>query len=148
MNVLEYYEFLSLTPPVRSRVEEVVSQIRALCQEDMSDIFISEYVQQDGSHIYGSVWTFSKTFVSEGLLLQAADSTRFDVVQVKGNVAQIVIEQRHFDWNAPAADSSRLTVEVRFRLTGLVGQMQATGRNCEVLRELVMKYLVNSFTLL
>jgi hypothetical protein len=140
MNFEKYFEDLSLTAPIRTRVEEVLGQIRAACPEEIVDILISEYVQQDGSHIHQSVWAFSKNLVSEGGLL-TGDSIRFDIVRLDRKVEQVTIDQRDFDWNAPARVQSRLTVDVRFQLMGLAAHMQASGPNCEVLRDIVKKYL-------
>lgn len=140
MNFEKYFEDLSLTAPIRARVEEVLSQIRAVCPEEIVDILISEYVQQDGSQIHQSVWAFSKNLISEGGLL-TGDSIRFDIVRLDRKVEQVIIDQRDFDWNAPAKVQSRLAVDVRFQLTGLVAHMQASGSNCEVLRDLIRKYL-------
>ena len=49
MNETAYYQVLSLTQPVRTRIESILAQIRAMCPEELKDIFVSDLVQQDGT---------------------------------------------------------------------------------------------------
>jgi len=139
MNETAYYQLLSLTQPVRTRIESILAQIRAMCPEELKDIFVSDLVQQDGTRIYQSLWTFSDSFASEAFL--APDGVvSFDLVRHRANVTRIEIEMKDFGWDSPPTELSRLTINVSFT-EGIRAHLQAAGLNCEMLRHVCVQYL-------
>jgi hypothetical protein len=139
MNETAYYQTLSLTQPLRTRIEEILAQIRAFCPEELKDIFVTDLVQQDGTRTYQSLWAFTDSLFMEAALAPEG-MVRFDVVRHRNSVRRIEIVMKDFDWSSPATEVSRLTIEVSLT-ERVVAHFQAAGPNCEMLRHICVQYL-------
>jgi hypothetical protein len=143
MNETAYYQILALTLPIRVRIEELLSQMRAFCPEEVKDFFVSDVVQQDGARSYLAIWAFSDSFIMEAPLTPEG-VVRFDLVRHRGNVGQLDVSMKDFQWNSPPSEVSRLTVRARFD-NELETNLQAAGPNCEQLKQVCVQYLQRGY---
>jgi hypothetical protein len=102
------------------------------------EVFLSEVVAEDGSRDYRSLWVLTPDWLME------ADFPEDGREELDGSAYQGLLHwalrATRYDFNN-ATSESRLQAELWF--TGeLFGEMNASGSNCDYLRELLSRYLV------
>ena len=60
-----YLEKINLPDPFRERVHKIVAFYSDICLEKIDDIYVSDYVKDDGQKVYESLWIFSKSYIME-----------------------------------------------------------------------------------
>jgi hypothetical protein len=111
-----------------------------IADEQATDLFVSEYVNDDGQRQFMGVCFFSDNFVYE-VEDFVSDTPKMWIAKLTNNIAFIGLHAKNYDFkNATLA--SRLILDsswlqgTTFGLTG-----KASGDNCTHLLEIVRKYL-------
>lgn len=60
---LEYLDAIGIKDLIRERVEEIHKFYSEICPEEIEDLFISEYIKEDGTRVYQDLRFYSKNFV-------------------------------------------------------------------------------------
>jgi len=82
---IEYLEDIGLTKSPLKRIEAIYEICKELISDDIIDIFVTEYLQDDGSREYESLWFFSdKCFIEAKQFLTTFN---FDISPTKNNIA-------------------------------------------------------------
>ena len=133
-----YLKALGMTDALRDRVEEILKFYVTACPEEIEDIFVSEYIQEDGTRVYENFWCFSKQYGMEAKDFAHRDN--FDSAPVGENVAHWEIAKQDYDFKE-AKEKSRMTLEVQFAGNMIKGLLKASKENCDQLRKVFLKYL-------
>lgn len=134
----EYLKALGMTEALRARVEEIVEFYATACPEEIEDIFVSEYIQEDGTRVYENFWCFSKQYAMEAKDFVNRDN--FDSAPVGANVAHWEITKQDYDFKK-AEEKSRMALDVQFAGSVVRGLLKASKENCDQLRNVFLKYL-------
>ncbi len=137
-DVTEYMESLDVPAPVRERTTILLRRYDAL-GVGRGRAFLSEASDEDGSRQYRSLWIFTPSAVMEAEL-RDEDTAEMDAVRLPGNLTRLVVRVRAFDFQ-PATAESRLSVDLWFS-DEILGQLEASGANCDRLATLLRDYVV------
>ena len=72
-----YLQSIELPKVLHKRVETICGFYNEACKEQIGDIFISDYIEQNGERKYGSLWLFSKKYTMEARDFASIDDFDF-----------------------------------------------------------------------
>jgi len=141
MKLNGYLERMGITTDIlKERVSLAYGVASQICPEEIEEIFVSDYIKDDGTREYESVWFFSKGYCIEAQNFITENS--IDIVPIKTNRLQIEIKDYDFK---KATEKSRLRVLILLGET-LEGEIKAAKENCDVLRDIIIKYFKTRLT--
>lgn len=136
-----YLTSIGIGEPITERIEEIYSfyeEILRKFDDEIEDIFISDYIKNDGSRTYDSLWFFSNKFLMESKLF--INNDEFDFYPIQKGFVWINIKKQNYDFKK-AVEQSRLLIE--YLAEGLIdGNLKASKENCDKLRDITNKYLI------
>lgn len=112
---------------------------REMLKEEILDIFVGDYIQQDNTRVYEEVVFFSDNFMFTTSLFSKQDN--LDIYKLKNlNIRHIGIEYQDYDFQT-ANEKSRLFFKIHLdSLTGM--ENRASRENCDKLYSIYSKYLI------
>lgn len=138
-----YLNSIDMSSTLIKRAADVFRFYAEICPEEITDIFVSEYVNEEGQREYENLWILSPNYVGEAH--NFLDKDDFDLTRIARNVNILRVRKEEYDFTA-ATHKSRLRLEFLFRIQGQLGAvkgaMKASGRNCDYLKAIVLKYIV------
>ena len=138
----EYLESTGMTKTALARAEEVISFYVDNCPEKIERVFITDYVTEEGSREFESLWLFSPSLLMEASNFLSQDD--FDFASVDTGITRLVTRKENYDFRQ-ADGKSRLNVEFSLG-TQISGQLKASGRNCDYLRDVLKQILLPKLT--
>lgn len=134
----QYLDLLAVTPPIRSRVQALYDLCSHLCPEELEEIFITEYVNSDGTREYEALNFLSARYIMEAKQFLNNDDVDLDVIG--GSVRYWRMKKWDYDWEEPS-DKSRMTLFVSL-LSGMGAELKASKENCTRLKKLLVDRVV------
>lgn len=136
----EYLQVIGATDPIITRVESVYNDYKNICPEEITGIFVSEYIEDSGERAYENLWFFSEKYCME--TKNFTQENNIDITPFKKAVHRIFLNRKDYDLNNANAQS-RMTLE--FSLTiGISGTIKASKENCDRLMNIVNKYIISN----
>jgi hypothetical protein len=120
---MPYINNLTLSRTLLNRIEEIYEFLKIFCPEEIESVFVTNYVNEDGSLQYDRIWFFSNSCCMEALQITKKD----------------------YDFDSPATPNSKLKLLVQYEGVEAVGQYKASGQNCDNLKEVYFKYFQQNF---
>lgn len=137
LEFLEYLKFIGITEILKKKILDIYEFYEHVCPEKIEDIFVTEYIKDDVSREYESVWFFSEKYCMEAKSFTTVDN--FDMCSLSKAVIYLCIEKKNYDFKKATAES-RLTLG--FQTSDLMGDIKATRENCDYLKDIFLKYFV------
>jgi hypothetical protein len=135
-----YMDQLGVPVPVRERVATLMRRYDHLGVR--GEAFLSEALDDEGLRQYRSLWLFTPEALMEAELPEE-EAAEMDAVRLPNHLMRWVVRVRDFELEK-AADDSRMAVDLWFS-NEIIGQMEASGANCERLAALMKTYVVPVF---
>lgn len=135
---IEYLESIGITNTLRERIETIHEFYQGICPDDITGIFIMDYVKEDGDREYESLWFFSEKYCMEAKQFVLRDD--FDITPIEGRVVYWKIRKTDYDFKK-AIEKARLSLQIRLD-TGVTGELRASGENCDYLKDIIVTYVV------
>ena len=135
---IKYLESIDITKTHRERVETIYKFYQEICPDEITGIFITDYIKEDGSREYENLWLFSEKCCMEAK--QFITKEDFDIIRIKKRVNIWNIQKHNYDFKK-ATDTSRLFLRVNFDFN-VDGELKAAKDNCDYLRKIILKYVV------
>lgn len=135
----KYLKDIGITEPLRKRIEDVHSHIQRIVPCKVKDIFITDYIKEDETHIYEHI-----DFYTDKFMITARDFIeRMDIGigPLKRGVIFMSFKTKDYDFEK-ASDSSRLNVLCVYNISHVRGVFKATGRNCDYLMKYISEYFL------
>ena len=125
----EFFNYLTSLPMPNTyvnRTTAVLDQIERLFIFETEDLFVTDYIKDDGERVFESLWLFNRDLAVEAKdFLNKED---FDLTPIKSTVGYLCVKSSGFDF-VKATNKSRLNISFYFR-GGISAQMRASGENC------------------
>ena len=135
---IKYLASISITKAVLEKIEKIYKFCEEICPDEITGIFITDYIKEDGSREYENLWFFSEKNCMEAKQFITKDD--FDITPIKKRVYYWTIQKQNYDFKK-ATKKSR--VHLKFDLdTGIVGVLKAAKENCDYLKEIILKYVI------
>ena len=138
---LEYLRRIGLTETLVQRVEDIYDLYARFCPEEISGIFVTDYVTKEGAREYENLWFFSNSYSMEA---QAFIRTyRMDLMSIGRRVQYVKITKENFDFVEATKDSR---INVQFTLAGaqFYGDLRASGNNCDYLMRVLSDHVMQN----
>ena len=135
---IKYLESIDVTKAHRKRVETIYKFYQEIYPDEITGIFITDYIKEDGSREYENLWFFSEKCCMEAKQFLPKDD--FDITPIKKRVFYWTIQKQDYDFKK-ATKKSRLYLKLGLG-TGIGGDFKAAKENCDHLKEIILKYVV------
>jgi hypothetical protein len=132
-----YLKGIGITELFFERSKKLFELFSSLIEEDIMDIFVSEYIDGEGKRNYEEILFFTKSRIIEARQFLTKDDYFFNCT-LNCPVSGFVILPTEYDF-VKATDKSKLNVNVYLR-TELIINMKASRENCDYLKEILKKY--------
>jgi hypothetical protein len=139
-----YLRDLGMGEALRTRALEFASAYERLINEPVEDAFVNDYVDEDGTRQYQSLWLASKSYVIEAKQWVSDNELQGDAASVRGGFLRVDVSRHAYEFTNTTAQS-RMKAEVTWSeagLGGLRGRFQSSGANCGKLYEFIRKYVM------
>jgi hypothetical protein len=133
----EYLKSIGLADPLKNRVAIILEDYKQICAQPINDIFISEFLKEDGTREYESLWLFSDDFMMEAKNFISADD--FDIAPLSKLISYYKINKKEYRFEKPT-DQSKLTIEFSTKHK-IRGTLKASKTNCFDLWKIYLKYI-------
>ncbi len=133
-----YLRELEASDVLKRRVEEVMDFYEKALLEKIDDIFISEYIKEDNTRVFQSLWLFNQNYCFEAKEFMEKDD--FDFCPIKNRIGYWKIQKTNYVIGS-ASEKSRQSIVFHLEMALRVnGELKASKKNCDFLTELFMKY--------
>ena len=134
---IKYLESIGITKAIRERIETIYEYYKEMCSDEITGIFITEYIKEDGSREYENLWFFSDKYCMEAKQFITTDN--FDITSIKKQISYWAIKKQDYDFKK-ATEKSRLSLSVAFN-ADITGTFKAAKENCDYLKEIIFEYI-------
>ncbi|MCL0066089.1 hypothetical protein M1N79_04350 [Dehalococcoidia bacterium] len=135
LEIDEYLRGIGITSEtLKSRVELARNLASQIFPEEIEEIFVSDYIKDDGSREHESVWFFSKSYCAEAPNFVSEHG--IDIVPIK--TKRLEVNLRDYDFTK-ATEKSRFQLLVLLE-EGLLADLKASKDNCNHLKHITIKY--------
>lgn len=135
----DYLETIGTTKTARARVQEILTFYERILPEEISDIFVTDFLNEDGVREFENLWMFSDSLVMEAKRFLTTDD--FDMLMLPESIPYWQLTKQAYDF-VQATDESRFTVTLQIsKSSGLMsmgGELKASRENCDFLRDLFL----------
>ena len=135
---IDYLKSIGITEILQKRIATIYEYFEKMCPEEITDIFVTDYIKDDASREYESLWFLSERYLMEAKRFVADDD--FDMLNFKEKVAYWNIKSQDYDFKK-ATEKSRLHIDVVF-LRGVSGVFKAARENCDYLMKIILKDII------
>lgn len=132
-----YLKGIGITELFLERSKKLFELFSSLIDEEIMDIFVSEYIDGEGKRNYEDILFFTKSKIIEARQFLTKDDYFFNCI-LSCPVSGFVILPTEYDF-VKATDKSKLNVQVYFR-TELLIKVNGSRENCDYLNEILKKY--------
>ena len=134
----QYLQTIGTSTVVRERIEGIHEFYKGICPEEITGIFVTDYIKADGVREFDSLWFFSRKYAMEAKQFLSEDD--FDIATFDKSIERMAIKKQDYDFKQ-ATEKSRLNVNV-YTASDLNGDLKASKENCDYLREVTLTYLL------
>jgi len=135
---VKYLESIGITKAFRKRIETIYGFYREICPDEITGIFITDYVKQDGEREYENLWFFSEKYVMEAKRFITEDD--FDITTIHKRIDYLTIKKQDYDFKE-ATEKSRLHLLFTPGIT-TSAEFKASKENCDYFKGIFLKYIV------
>lgn len=136
---ITYLAEIGITGPLLDKVKNAYDYYASFLKVQIDDIFVSEYINPDGSRTYENLWFFNDNYCFE--VKQFILSEDYDLDFYKDTIFSINIVKRDFDIiNGVYNDNSRMTLTFYLN-TVRAGVIKSSKSNCKKLSEITMNFI-------
>ncbi|MEL4305650.1 hypothetical protein [Methanococcoides sp. LMO-2] len=137
---IEYLEKIGIGDTLQKKINYIYDFYREVCNEEIKDIFINEYLTEDGERVYENLFLFSDTFIMEAKNIMKEDD--FDMTPLKNRITYWQIRKVEYDF-IESNEKSRMYLQVLFDKK-IEGAFKASKENCDALKNIIMTYIVTN----
>lgn len=135
---LDYLESIGMGTLFRERAKAAYEFFKEICPDEITGIFVTEYVDKEGTRHYQNLWFFSEGYTMEAKLFATDDD--FDITPMQGKIFYLRVRKQHYAIKK-ATEKSRLNCSVEL-VRGVSAQLKASKENCDHLWNILTRYLL------
>ncbi len=138
---VDYLNSIGVSKTAQKKVADVHKFYEMVTSEEITAIFVTDYVNEEGQREYENLWFFTNSLVMEAKQFLTADE--YDMVPLKGNIGRWEIKKQSYDFEQ-ATSASRLSLEFTLGegLTLAGATLRGSEVNCDYLRDIFIAYVI------
>ena len=109
-----------------------------MCPDEIVDIYVGDYIKEDGTREYETLVFFSDRFLVEANEFIIQD--KLMIVPIKNKIKIFRIEKKDYDF-IKATEQSRLSCEFIRVGAERAFEFRAARENCDNLKNIILKYI-------
>ena len=133
-----YLKSIGITATLVNKIESILSFYKDICSYKIEDIFVSEYLTEDGSRQYENLWLFSKKSAMEAKQFVSTDN--YDDTVFNKKIIRWDLSKTDYDFKN-ATEKSRAFLNVMIQ-DGVSGVFKASKENCDQLLMIFKKHIL------
>jgi len=133
----KYLKDVDIIGAIGEKVERIYDFYREICPDEITGIFITDYIKEDGERVYEHLWFFSEKYCMEAKQFIATDD--FDITPIKNRITYWELKKQDYDFKK-ATEKSRVYLEFKMN-TRVAGELKASKENCDYLRDIILGYI-------
>ena len=133
---IAYLKDIGMAEPLIERVSAIYDFYTKVLEVDIEHILVTDTISEDNTRSFDSVWFFTAMHCLEAHRFVHEDSFDFSLTP------------RFVYWRAEKTsyDFEKATTESRMKLTisseTITGELRASGKNCDYLRDVLLKWIL------
>ena len=136
----KYLKDVDIIGAIGEKVERIYDFYREICPDEITGIFITDYIKEDGERVYEHLWFFSEKYCMEAKQFITTDD--FDITPIKNRIIRWVLKKQDYDFKK-ATEKSRL--HLKFKMDTMIDcALKASKGNCDYLRAIILEYIVSN----
>lgn len=134
---ITYLKSIGISEALRKRIETILEFYQEICLDEITGIFVTDYVKKDGEREYENLWFFSEKYCMEAKLFVTKED--FDITPLQKHIVYWSVQKQDYDFKIATA---RSRLHLNFKLdTTIEGELKASKENCDYLRDIILKYI-------
>ena len=135
-----YLEEIGIGKSIKKRVWEIYKFYKDICPEEITRIFVTEYISEEGEKIYENLSLFSDNYCMEARDFINNDDFEMGLLE---EMTYWNIKKNDYDFKT-ATEASRLYIELV--LSGdIYYKFKASKNNCDYLKKLFIDFFLPKF---
>ena len=134
----KYLESIGITKAFCERIETIHEFYCSICPDEITSIFVTDYIKEDSTREYENLWFFSKGYYMEAKQFITKDD--FDITPIQNRIRYWTIQKQDYDFKK-AGEKSRISLEFQLD-TEIAGHLKASRENCDYLRDIILKHVM------
>lgn len=126
------------TKALYERIADIYEFFNEIYSEEITGIFIDEYIKSDGAREYEAITFFSKRFSMSARSFISEDD--FSVALIQKRIDYYSIRKENYDFKQ-ATEESKCNIEA-FLEGGATLKLKASKKNCDHLKEVFLEYVI------
>ena len=134
----KYLKDVDIIGAIGERVERIYDFYREICPDEITGIFITDYIKEDGERVYEHLWFFSEKYCMEAKQFITTDD--FDITPIKNRIIYWTLKKQDYDFKK-ATEKSRLHLKFVIDIE-IEAALKASKENCDHLKNIMLKYIM------
>lgn len=138
-NISDYLYSIGIrTEPFISKITYIHDLFQNICEEGIDDIFIDEYIKEDGTREYENLSFFTENYFCGANNFLTVDN--YYIGNIREELIVLKINLKDYDFEN-ATEKSRLIIDFKGK-DGSLGRFKGSKENCDFLKEITKKYFL------
>lgn len=142
--MIEYLAQLGMSRVLVGRVRTIYEFYDALYPNQISRVFVTDRVTDEGRREYGSLWLFTDGMMCEAK--QFVHEDNYDAMRYRDAISYWTLEARDYDFNE-ADEDSRLKLRLVMSFGQMAASFEAAEDNCDHLMSLLRELIIPNMEL-
>jgi hypothetical protein len=134
----EYLTALQVSSVVLKRVDKLIELLHEIIPFEFSAIFLSDFITQDGTMQFDTLYLFSDKFILQARNFLQMDN--FEIGALKECISTIEIQEQDYDF-ITTSEKSRLTILANLAVGPRMYQFKGSRENCRYLKNIYDSYI-------
>ncbi len=139
----EYLASIGISTALRERIEAIQLVCAKICPEEIVDIFVNEYITEDGTRHYQGLDLFSRHYLIS--VNQFVTTDDLHIAPLYKKILSFEVSKQEYDFDK-ATEKSRLYLKFHTTTKG-EGEFKASKENCTYLTKIMRKYIIPNIAL-
>lgn len=137
---VKYLESIGITECISKKIEMIYEYYKTIHPDEIADIFVTEYINEDGDRVYENLWFFSKIYCMEAKQFLTKDD--FDITPIQSRIEYWNIQKQDYNIKK-STEKSRLFL--KFQIDNKIrAEFKASKENCDYLWDIILRYVMSN----
>ncbi len=138
LDIGAYLEAIEMPETFRKRIFTIYEFYLEICPEEITSVFVTDYLNKDGTRQYENLWFFSGKYLMEAKQFITKDD--FDISPRKDRIFYLQIRKQDYDFKK-TTEKSKINLFIGLE-PDVICIFKASKENCDYLKEIIIKHIL------